>query len=96
MANITYDLDSLIEAKKSINELKDTLNKTNKNLNTSMEALKEAWKTEAGKNFFDNHKDTWAVYVTNYSKKLEGIEQMLNSVISEYESINDEISKLKF
>lgn len=96
MATISYDIDSLKKAKKSIKKLKDSLNETNENLNTSMTELKEAWNTKAGKKFFKEHKDTWSVYVKNYTNKIKGIEDMLGSVISEYEEINEEVSKISF
>ena len=96
MANITYDLTDLANAKNSIKDLKDELTECNTTLTNDLNSLKQGWNTTAGKKFFKDHKDTWTTYVKQYVKKLTGIEQMLDAVIKEYEEIEKEISNLKF
>ena len=95
MADLSYDIDKLAEAKKSIDELKDNLDKNNKALNNSLSALKEAWKTDAGEKFFDDHQDSWSKSVKKYVKKLTGISDMLQKAIDRYENINSEVENLK-
>lgn len=94
MANITYDLTDLRNAKKAIKDLKDELNECNTALTTDLNALKKGWNTDAGKKFFEEHKDTWTTYVKQYTKKLNGIEQMIAAVIKEYEAIDEAIKNL--
>ncbi len=94
MANLSYDLDDLKNAKKAIKGLKDELDACNTALNNDLTELKKGWDTDAGKKFFKDHKDTWTVYVKKYVKKLNGLQSMLQAVITEYDKIDDEVSKL--
>lgn len=95
MADITYDIDKLKEAKKAIDGLISALNKDNKLLNDNLDVLKEQWKTDAGTKFFSDHKDTWTIYVDKYVKKLTGVSDMLQKAIDEYNSIGSEVKNLK-
>lgn len=52
------------------------------------------WKTNAGKKFFNEHKNNWSTFVKKYVKKLDGLEKMLNAVITQYNQINDEVGKI--
>lgn len=94
MADITYDLDDLETAKKAINNLKTELDTCNANLDANLTSLKTDWVTNAGKKFFEEHKDNWSEFVEKYVKKLNGLEDMLNAVIKQYNQINDEVDKI--
>lgn len=94
MADITYDVSSLESAKRSIDDLVTALDTDNTKLNTSLTDLQKAWKTDAGKKFFKDHKDTWTEYVKQYTKKLNGVSKMLGKAINEYQKITDEVDKL--
>lgn len=95
MADIIYDLDKLEEAKKSIENLINTLKTDNDNLTDALGSLKAEWKTDTGKKFFDDHKDTWSEYVKKYVKKLTGVSDMLQKAIDQYEKIGSEVKNLK-
>ena len=95
MIDITYDIDKLKEAKKSIDDLVDALNNDNKLLNENLSVLKAQWKTDAGRKFFKDHKDTWTNYVKKYEKKLKGVSSMLQKAIDQYNSIDSEVKNLK-
>ena len=93
MADIIYDIDKLRATKKSINDLRTSLDKCNTDLDTNLSGL-TAWNTDAGKKFFDEHKNNWSKYVKKYVKKLSGIENMIDAVIKQYEKINDSVDKI--
>ena len=95
MTDITYDIESLKRAKTSVDGLIDTLNECNTNLNTDMQDLKDAWQTDAGKKFFEEHQDTWTEYVKKYVARMNGVSNMLQKAIDYYEKINNEVAKLK-
>lgn len=95
MADIIYDIEKLEKAKKSIDDLINTLETDNKNLSTNLGNLKAEWQTDAGKKFFTDHKDTWSEYVKKYVKKLTGVSDMLKKAIDEYEKIGSEVKNLK-
>lgn len=95
MYDIIYDVDQLEAAKKSIDDLINTLDSDNLKLSEQLSDLKEEWRTDAGKEFFDNHKDTWTEYVNKYVKKLSGVSEMLQKTIEQYEQIGNEVKNLK-
>ena len=95
MADIIYNVDNLKKAKKSIDDLIDTLDTDNKKLSENLAQLKKEWNTGAGKKFFKDHKDTWSEYVKKYVKKLTGISDMLQKAIDEYGAINNEVKNLR-
>lgn len=95
MADIIYDLEKLEEAKKAIDNLIDALETENQTLTTELAELQAEWQTDAGKKFFEEHKDTWSAYVKKYVKKLTGVSNMLKKAISEYDGINNEVTNLK-
>lgn len=95
MADIIYDIEKLEAAKKSIDDLINTLETDNKNLSDALGNLKAEWKTDAGKKFFKDHKDTWSEYVKKYVKKLTGVSDMLQKAIDQYEKIGSEVKNLK-
>ncbi len=95
MADIIYDIDKLEAAKKSIDDLINTLETDNKNLTDALSTLKAEWKTDAGKKFFDDHKDNWSEYVKKYVKKLTGVSDMLQKAIDQYKKIGSEVKSLK-
>lgn len=94
-ADFIYDIERIQNAKKSIDDLKDNLDESLGQLNKSLADLKNGWQTDAGRKFFDEHKDTWTKYVKKYVKKLEGVSNMLNSVCEEYERASQEVKNLK-
>lgn len=94
MADIRYDIDSLEAARKSIENLKTELDECNTALDSNLKDLEHDWVTKAGKKFFKDHKNTWSIYVKKYTKKLSGIEKMLDAVIKEYKQINDDVRKI--
>lgn len=94
MADITYELEDLREAKNSIKNLINALDNDCKRLDSELLDLQSAWVTDAGRKFFDAHKNTWTTYVNKYVKKLSGIEHMLEKTISEYEQMENEVKKL--
>lgn len=94
MADIIYDIDKLKETKKSITNLKTSLDKCNVDLDKNLLSLKDGWDTDAGKKFFDEHKNNWSKYVKKYVRKLNGIENMINAVITQYEKINDSVNNI--
>lgn len=95
MANIEVDLEKLKSAKLSVDNLIDTLNDDNEKLNDSLKELKAGWKTDAGKKFFKEHKDTWTTYVNKYVKKLKGVSGMLEKAIAQYDKFDNEVTNLK-
>lgn len=94
MADFTYDLAQLQNAKKAIDALVDALNTSNSELTIKLSTLQTQWNTDAGRKFFEEHKDTWTKYVNKYSKKLNGVSEMLNAAITEYEAIDNDVSGL--
>lgn len=94
MADIVYDIDKIEDAKKAIDNLINDLNDNNKKLTESLEALKTGWQTDTGREFFDEHKDTWSTYVEKYVKKLSGVSGMLQKAIDRYEKIGNEVKSL--
>lgn len=95
MANITYDLEQLEEAKKAIGKLAEKLSDDNKQLTEMLATLEQEWNTDAGKKFFKEHKDTWSKYVEKYVQKITGVKDMLQNAIDIYEQIDNEVSNLK-
>lgn len=95
MADIIYDLDKLETAKKSIDDLINILETDNNKLTDALENLKAEWRTDAGKKFFEDHKDTWSEYVKKYVKKLTGVSDMLQKAIDQYEKIGSEVKNLR-
>lgn len=94
-ADLIYDIENLRTAKKAIDDLVDDLDSSNADLTLSLGDLEKAWQTPAGEKFFQDHKNTWSVYVTKYSRKLRGVSSMLNKAITEYEGIANEVKNLK-
>lgn len=95
MADIIYDIDKLVAAKKAIDNLADTLDKDNRELTNSLEKLKKEWQTNGGGRFFKDHKDTWSDYVKKYVQRLKGVSDMLQAAIVQYEQIDNEVRNLK-
>lgn len=95
MADIIYDIDKLLAAKKAIDNLADTLDKDNRDLTSSLEKLKKEWQTDSGEKFFKDHKDTWSEYVKKYVQRLKGVSDMLQAAIVQYEQIDNEVRNLK-
>lgn len=95
MADIIYDLDKLETAKKSIDDLINILEIDNNKLTDALGNLKAEWRTDAGKKFFEDHKDTWSEYVKKYVKKLTGVSDMLQKAIDQYEKIGSEVKNLR-
>lgn len=95
MADIIYDIDKLLDAKRAIDNLVDTLEKDNNDLTAALEQLKKEWHTDSGEKFFKDHKDTWSDYVKKYVKKLKGVSDMLQAAIEQYEQIDSEVRNLK-
>ena len=95
MADITYDIEALETARKSVEDLITTLNDCKNNLDKDMQELKDGWQTDAGKKFFEEHKDTWSDYVTKYISRITGLRDMLKKAIDYYEKIDDEVANLK-
>jgi WXG100 family type VII secretion target len=94
MADISYDINELEKAKKAISKLKTELDTCDAQLDNNLTSLKSDWKTNAGKKFFNEHKNNWSTFVKKYVKKLDGLEKMLNAVITQYNQINDEVGKI--
>lgn len=94
MANIEVNLEDLKSAKLAVDKLINTLNEDNRLLNASLNQLKSDWKTDAGKKFFENHKDTWTAYVDKYVKKLNGVSDMLDKAIKQYDKLDNEVTNL--
>lgn len=95
MANIIYDIEKLEKAKDAIDKLAEALETENEELTKALAALQEEWNTEAGKKFFEEHKDTWSNYVAKYVQKITGISDMLKKAIEEYNNIANEVTNLK-
>lgn len=95
MADITYDIEALERARKSVDDLITTLNECKSNLDRDMEALKKGWQTDAGDKFFKEHKDTWTEYVNKYVTRMTGVRDMLKKAKDYYEDIDNEVTKLK-
>lgn len=95
MSDITYDIDELRTARTAVDNLITTLEECKNNLERDMQALKDAWKTDTGEKFFEEHKDVWTDYVNQYIKKINCVSDMLEKAIEYYEDINNEVAKLK-
>lgn len=94
MADLIYDTEKLNKAKKALDALRDDLDEDLGALDTALEDLKKGWNTEAGKTFFEDHQDTWSIYVRQYTKKLEGVSNMLLEAINEYDQVSQKVENL--
>lgn len=95
MADIIYDIEALERAKEAIEDLIDTLNECNTNLNKDMQELEKGWQTDAGTKFFEEHRDAWTEYVKKYVARIKGVQSMLEMAISYYQAMDDEVANLK-
>ena len=95
MANITYDIEALELARLSVDNLITTLNSCKNNLDEDMKELRAGWQTDAGNKFFEEHMDTWSIYVEKYILKITGVRDMLAKAKEYYEKIDNEVTNLK-
>lgn len=96
MADVKYNLEKLKDAKKRFGILKDNLNSLNSDLTEQLQNLQTEWNTPAGKKFFENKQADWSADVTRYTTMLQGVADLLQAAIDEYELIDDEADKLLF
>ena len=94
MKNTGYELEAFYESKKAIHDLVDNLDKSCNELDVALEELRQAWQTKAGEKFFEEHEQEWTTYVKKYTRKLRGIEKMLQCAINHYEQMDNEVKNL--
>lgn len=94
MADVMYNIDKLKDSQKAIKKQRTELLDLNKKLKAELDSLKKDWNTPAGKNFFKENIVDWDDDVKKYAKMLEGISQMLEKAIGEYNMIDNDAKKL--
>ena len=94
MADVMYNIDKLRDSQKAIKKQRTDLLKLNTKLKADLDLLKQGWKTPAGKKFFNDNIVDWDDDVKKYANMLEGISQMLEKAIGEYNAIDNDAKQL--
>lgn len=94
MADVMYNIDKLRDSQKAIKKQRTDLLELNTRLKADLDSLKQDWKTPAGKKFFNDNIVDWDDDVKKYVNMLEGISQMLEKAIGEYNAIDNDAKQL--
>lgn len=94
MADVMYNIDKLRDSQKAIKKQRTDLLELNTKLKANLDSLKKDWKTPAGKKFFNDNIVDWDDDVKKYANMLEGISQMLEKAIGEYNAIDNDAKQL--
>lgn len=94
MADVMYNIDKLRDSQKAIKKQRTDLLELNTRLKADLDLLKQGWKTPAGKKFFNDNIVDWDDDVKKYANMLEGISQMLEKAIGEYNAIDNDAKQL--
>lgn len=94
MADVMYNIDKLRDSQKAIKKQRTDLLELNTKLKADLDLLKQGWKTPAGKKFFSDNIVDWDDDVKKYANMLEGISQMLEKAIGEYNAIDNDAKQL--
>lgn len=94
MADVMYNIDKLRDSQKAIKKQRTDLLELNTKLKADLDLLKQGWKTPAGKKFFNDNIVDWDDDVKKYANMLEGISQMLEKAIGEYNAIDNDAKQL--
>lgn len=86
-----------------INNMKNKLETTaveledlKKDVVNKLDILKKDWKTPAGKKFMKDVNLDWTPQVDKYVKIINAVKQLLDEAVKEYQTVIDEINRLKF
>lgn len=96
-ASLKYDLDNFTQQKKNFEDLKRTIEEAKNNMIQGLDQVKNDWKSEGGRTFFDSVDKDWADSIDNCIVVLEDLSKAIDEAYKNYERIEaDANNYLKF
>lgn len=93
---LKFDIEELRKMKNKLGETASDLDSEKEEVLKGIDELKEHWETPAGKKFIEEVDLGWADEVDRYIRIIEGVQQLLDEAIKEYEKVVDKVDRLKF
>lgn len=93
---LKFDVSEIRSMKGKVEETAKDLDELKEKIVQSIEQLRGAWNTPAGKQFLDTVDIDWSQQVDKYIKILETVEELLETAATEYETVEAEAKKINF
>lgn len=97
MADLKFDVDEIKKMKTQCDNLidgPDGLTTLTTTLNQRLEQLKKDWNTPAGDKFFQDLEDDWSDQVSQYTKIVGAVADLLQEAITQYEPVKEAAENL--
>lgn len=85
--NLEFDTDNLRQQADKIKSVTDDFRAQEKKLTSSIQGLRDTWKTGASKEFFKKYDVKWSSQLASYFDMLDALYNDLIYAVQEYESI---------
>lgn len=92
---LKYDTDKMADTKRIYNECVTSMDTLQTKMETMVDEVKEAWKSEAGEAFFDKYDNEWLKGFVQYKEVLTHMAENLDAAKGKYTEITRQANALK-
>lgn len=92
---LKYDTDKMADTKRVYNECVTAMDTLQTKMQTMVDGVKEAWKSEAGEAFFEKYDNEWLKGFVQYKEVLTHMAENLDTAKGKYTEITRQANALK-